>query len=259
MKRLSDCPAQRLAECRGTTVTNDSPAEFSNCILGKIPVPPAGGEVKVLVWHVRARIKGALWQTWPYEPKGFEVRDTEIRELVDRAHVIRLQADVERLTEDAHQDGLLRVRYGQQIDQLKADNEVLTTAIIKQADETQSSVSRLLNEQDALQSELTKVNEELRLEKIVSNAMRNQANDYQALHWHQKVELTEARELLTQGAYFGPGVWGRQVLDFLAHQSAPAAKCKLCNGFGRVQISTVCGFTYKPCECAPAANGEGDE
>lgn len=40
-------------------------------------------------------------------------------ELIDRAHVAPLLAEIERLKDEAHQDGMLRVRYGKEMDALK--------------------------------------------------------------------------------------------------------------------------------------------
>lgn len=74
--RLSDCPAARLAHCRGEAV------------------PPAG-DVEVLSYLYRH----PTGEPWPrtYKVRQYDMTDWVETELVDRAHVTRLQAEVSAL------------------------------------------------------------------------------------------------------------------------------------------------------------------
>lgn len=76
-KRLSDCPAERLAQCRGGLA------------------PPVGRELEVLAW----RVLGYNFNTEAFALDYAKwAEDIEpVRYLVDRAHAIRLQAEVSAL------------------------------------------------------------------------------------------------------------------------------------------------------------------
>lgn len=82
-------------------VDNCSWAHELRALLDADPVPPAGGEVEVLAYLTRP-LKGS---TLFYLPsKNIETDDGDIP-LVDLAHVTRLQAEVERLEEQACHSG----------------------------------------------------------------------------------------------------------------------------------------------------------
>lgn len=76
-KRLSDCPAERLAQCRGGLA------------------PPVGGELEVLAWRVLGYNFNTEAFALDYARWAEDIE--QVRYLVDRAHATRLQAEVSAL------------------------------------------------------------------------------------------------------------------------------------------------------------------
>ena len=168
MKRLSDDPAVRLAECRGESV------------------PPAG-EVEVL----RKRLEAARSRFGRWNDRLID----SLRE--ERAHVTRLTADNDALRKRYLNDLDLFGKCQERENHLEAEVERLTAenARLKgKADEFAGAALKFRDERDALQSELTK------------------AIDLLAFLYNNCEKLPNGKS--------------REIKDFLAHQSAPAAKDK---------------------------------
>lgn len=170
------------------------------------PLTPAGGDVEVLGYSVKGnrymirRTKGEL-----LEMSENYMGDVLI-ELVDRAHVTRLQAEVERLKQTAeswepiHDDDL-------------TEGETFLNTRLKDA---------MFFPTDA---------------RTLANIAMHCIREVRATRF----ELTKARELLTEwlDSNFTGSCPARNSLrcrtDYaLAHQSAPAAKCSTCDGSGRL-------------------------
>lgn len=118
-KRLSDCPAERLAQCRGDTAPPAGYVDPHRAQQGGEPAPhvvtvPPAGDVEVL--KVQYRVTAGPMTGWSFwnDGNGDQYREyyqVQVRELVDRAHVTRLTAErdgllanVKELTE--HRDEL---------------------------------------------------------------------------------------------------------------------------------------------------------
>ncbi len=148
------------------------------------PVPPAGGEPEVLSYLYRH----PSGEPWPrtYKDRQYGMTDWIETELVDRAHVTRLQAEVERLKEVA----------------------------IARKDE----LTKLCTERNDLQSELTSANADKAAYGKNAVDLRLRVDALQA-------ELTKARELLdfvvTSGG-FSYATVAKDIREFLSNHSAPA-------------------------------------
>ncbi|TDV54432.1 hypothetical protein EC919_104168 [Pseudomonas graminis] len=137
-KRLSDCPAERLAQCRGGLV------------------PPVGGELEVLAW----RVLGYNFNTEQFALDHARwAEDIEpVRYLVDRAHASRLQAEVSALQQrlniaDQRVCDLTAERGG-----LKDKVDLLEA----QAQNDSEANTAIRAERDCYQSELTKARDMVR-------------------------------------------------------------------------------------------------
>lgn len=185
-KRVSDCPTDRLAQCRGQAV--QARCDALQGLLNKAdqriddlthpaPVPPAG-DVEVVVYAC-----GPANQRRYVEPSnaflGWHI--DEATPLVDRAHVTRLTAE---------RDGLLA-----------------------ESKKFQDGYTQLWQERDALQAELTKARELIEeLEARVTH--KDKGIDF------RNTLIREASELAYKDL---PATWLSRASTLFAHQSAPAA------------------------------------
>ncbi|MCP2076381.1 UNVERIFIED_ORG: hypothetical protein J2Y77_005817 [Pseudomonas lini] len=116
-----------------------------------------------------------------------------------------------------------------------------------------------------LQAEVGRLNGELQAATDLFTTKRSVNRKLQS-------ELTKARELLSDAPRGVPGFfqWGRDVIAFLAHQSAPAAKheCTSCDGSGdlidaigdwRGYCSCPAGVELKARTAPADAGGYGDD
>ena len=169
------------------------------------PVPPAGGEVEVL---------GYRWKTWQDgEPKvGSYVMSNGsepefVQQLVDRAHIIRLQAEVRLLKHDV---ASYLETAAKTCDLLGIDLEAAKTAEGKPSDV-------LYRHAMALQAELTKARELLRANAADFEGIRR------ALAAFHKANAEQWCGYLDDS--LGICLFRiKELAAFLAHQSAPAAK-----------------------------------
>jgi transcriptional antiterminator Rof (Rho-off) len=177
----------------------------SGAVLGNAPVPPAGGEVEVLgyLWSHRNGAKiGTHVEVPPFNGRHVEGDDYEKTELVGRAHVTQLQADLDQMT-------MFRDNAANHMKRIRAE----CTAVEK--------------ERDALQAELTKARgwavERWKAEvsqRPLHNVHRRSFDDT----WRQVIARLGGDHRILCGPTHD---------ELLAHQSAPAAKdehplCLLC-------------------------------
>lgn len=157
----------------------------------------AGGEVEVLGYATRRNGKVGSWlhhsedaaQQFDATANAGYKAFSEIVPVVDRAHVTRLEADKQTNLEYIGKLEQALNSASSERDAVKAEVEQqrkLKLILAERVNNAEANCSVYRYERDTLQSELTKAQEELRLEKIVSEAMRTQANDWRRLAWQRK-------------------------------------------------------------------------
>lgn len=219
-------------------------AHVYRAMLKAAPLPPAGGEVD----HLQSEWMDDGDDGWGHRLTVEVYRAESVKQIVtrlqaevrdlDRWRDLALQFDNHRMAALWHLKAFLQSNEHETAahDFLcsppLAAHEVVAERDALKADkkraESMLKASVAAEDFDALQSELTKVKEDLRLEKLTCRAMSIQANDWAKLAAERKSELTKARELLKHCNKYlredGHPTLAHMVNAFLAHQSAPAAK-----------------------------------
>ncbi|TWC17115.1 hypothetical protein FBY06_11837 [Pseudomonas sp. SJZ085] len=144
-------------------VARNNTSSWSSDMLGKIDValshtaPPAMPESEVQ-WQYHSRGTYGRWvNISPEGAQGAVAEGFQVRELVDRAHVIRLQAEVERLKSQlSDSDHCYRQAHDTGIELMRERDELQSEVERLKSESFEELYNTVIDERDALQDELTK-------------------------------------------------------------------------------------------------------
>lgn len=241
-------------------------------------IPVAGGELEVIAYAVFAKNGNIRCWSSDCTAVGLKASTDEgspIIELVDRAHVTRLQAEAERLTQNCTALESARKVASKCCDILLAKRNALQAEVERLKDECLSLgciVEECGKDRDALQSHLTKAREFIAdaVALLHGEGVFNSAKPFEQYLAHQSTQ-TVCVKCGGSGEMDSGGVtpWDGWINIPCDCQSVPAATCATCHGTGLIDDGEMhCsagGIPYengpincvKDCpECAPASKGE---
>lgn len=194
------------------------------------PVPPAGGEAEVLAWLVRDSRDGQF-SAHRNDPTGW-AHGYQVTELVDRANVTRLQAEVEHWRNRSAQ-------WKERVAELTNEGNSLNEELVRRA----GAIGSLAGERSTLQSELTKARELLaeRPSLSLSKADLVVLNGLVAKNYQNARRLCQRASTPMKSAEAQAKLkLAEDLMHALSNQSAPADKgrgetvheCQKCWGRG---------------------------